>query len=346
MATEDDFQVIASPPFNVNVDNIKPSTKGIDVSRLLSAQMPATPRKSEFETNTEYGERVRKASASSLPHGIGPDSVLAVIQPASQFPPLWRGGNDTIETSYSPETEAMTVKLDNWLSCLPLKREVKPTGRYVAENGFGKKVTVTKLIEREICIGIDEGSKTKIDDLSFIFQVPRTDARRVKSNLAILLLGQPSTPFFAEESSHKNPDMSDPVEVDSIRKSIQLRIDDVWIIDSSTGAVLAKHHRSFLNSDPKLAQPPSSLGGCSYPQYHKSEMPNFDLVVEMKFLIRSDGSIESGSIAKSTGVPDLDQRALKTFSKCAFKPGMQNGVPVSGNALVRFHFSDYYAGNY
>jgi len=346
MAAEDNVQVIASPPFYVNVDSIKPSTKGVDVSRLLSAPMPAAPPKNEFETNAEYGERVRKAAAKLLPPGIGPDSMLAVIHPASQFPPKWRGGTDTIKTSYNAETEAMTVKLDSWLFGLPLKRETKSTGRYVSQNGFGTKITVTKLTEHETWIGIDEGSKTNIHDLSFIFRVPRSDAQRVKSNLAILLLGQPSTPFFTKESTHQNPDMSNPVEVDGVRKSMQLRIDDVWVVDSSTGAVLAKHHRGFLNSDPELAQAPSSFGDCTYPSYHKSEMPNFNLVVEIKFLIRSDGSVESGSITRSTGVPDLDQRALDAFSKCAFKPGTQNGVPVTGSTLVKFHFSDYYAGNY
>ena len=115
------------------------------------------------------------------------------------------------------------------------------------ENSFGRKVTVTKLKERETCIGLDESSKAPMDNLSFIFEVPRSDARRVKSNLAILLIGQPASPFFTEETIHKNPSMSDPFEVDSVQKYMRLRVDDVWIVDSSTGAVLAKHRRGFLN---------------------------------------------------------------------------------------------------
>lgn len=340
--------VIASPPFALSDDMLKPNTKGLDVEAFISSALSKKPPvKSEYETNSDFDERMRKFSETAFPGKVGPNKRVAVIHPVSGLPALWRGGNATAEVRYSAETEIMSVELDSWVLCgLPLKRSISPKRKYTATNGFGNKVDVVEADEAEICLELDAGGDTKIDDLVLSFKVPKKDAATVKKSLGVVVIGRLSAPFAKSERQHERPTTKSPIEINKVVRSLVIKSDDVWIINSATGAVLAKHKTPFLNSEPTLAEALKSLGNCNYPRYHKSELPNFNLVVELEFSISANGAISSGSVKKSTGIADLDDRALKSISKCKFKPGMRDGNPVDGIATVKFHFSDYYAGNY
>ncbi|MDI9336459.1 MAG: energy transducer TonB [Gammaproteobacteria bacterium] len=334
--------VIATPPFSLTDEVLKSNTKGLDVEALItSALSKSPPTKSEYETNSDFEERLRKFSETAFSGKVGPNKKVAVIHPVSALPALWRGGNATAEVRYNAETEVMSVELDSWLLCgLPLKRNISPKRKYTAANGFGNKVEVIQADETETCLDLDDGGETKINDLVLSFKVPKKDAASVKKSLGVVIIGRLAPPFAKSERQHERPTMESPVEINKLVRSLVIKPDDVWLINSATGTVLAKHKTPFLNSEPILAE----ARKCNHPRYHKSELPNFNLMVELEFSIDASGAISSGSVKKSTGIVDLDDRALKAISKCKFKPGMRDGNPVDGVAIVKFHFSDYYAG--
>lgn len=51
--------------------------------------------------------------------------------------------------------------------------------------------------------------------------------------------------------------------------------------------------------------------------------------VWIKSLIYKDGSIRESKVHKSSGVESLDRAALETAAKWVFKPGIQNGKPIT-----------------
>jgi TonB family protein len=339
--------VHALPPFAITDDTIKPGTKGLDVERTLaSALKQQAPVKSEFETNAEFSERLKKFAVRALPAQISNGGFFAVVQLASSLPPLWLGGNAATEITYSPETEVLSVTLDSWLGCLPLRRVTTPKRKYTAKNGFGQQVTVLEAEVSETCIGISDSSPSPIDDISFSIDVSRGDAPKLKPRLAFALIGKAVPPFAKSEDSHDKPTMKQPLELHTRQRSLVMELVDVWLVDIGTGSVLAKHMTPLTNSKPSLLGGFRSINGCSHPSYGKSEVPNFDLVVELAVSVKFDGSITETSVSRSTGIPSLDSRAVDAVSKCKFKPGTKDGQPMDGVAVVKFHFDSSHAHGY
>lgn len=339
--------VHATPPFLLTDDAIRPSTVGFDIEKqLASLSKQKVSSKTEFETNAEFNDRLQKSASKALPAPISTSGNFAVIQLVSSFPKLWLGGNATSETSYSPEAEVMSVKLNSWLGCLPLRRTTTSKRKYAAKNGFGQQITVLEADVSETCIEIAESSQTRITDIAFSFDVPRSDAAKLKPRLAFVVIGKVVPPFVKTETSHAEPTMKEPLELHTYKRSLVMAIADVWLVDTGTGTVLAKHATPFSNSQPSLIGGFRSINGCRYPSYGKSQVPNFDLVVEMAVKVKADGSINEASVARSTGVSDLDARAIQAVSRCKFKPATKEGQPVDGVATVKFHFDASHAGGY
>jgi TonB family protein len=339
--------VSANPPFYLTDDTLKANPKGIDVEVSIGAALKLKPPvKTEYETNLEFDDRLKKFSEKAFTAKNGLANRVAVIHPASAFPLLWRGGNPTIESEYDAETEIMSVKLDSWLGCLPLKRTIKSKRQYSATNGFGQKVNVVEADEFETCLGLDASGSTTLNDLSFSFRIAKRDAPSVRKVLGVVVIGQLAPPYATEEREHEQPTTKSPVELHRVKRSLNLKVDDVWIINITSGAVLTKHNSLFSNSEPAIGESFSSIGRCQSPTYRKSELPNFNLVVDLEFVIRSDGSIATSSIKKSSGIDSLDKRAIESISRCSFKPGTKNGVPIEGTTIVKFHFGESNAQNF
>lgn len=333
--------VKSNPSFYLTDDALKANSKGLDVEVTIGTLLKLKPPvKTEFETNLEFETRLKKFSEKVFSSKNGFANRIAVIHPASAFPLLWRGGNPSIESEYNAETEIMSVKFDSWLGCLPLKRTFKFKRQYAAINAFGHKVNVVEADEHETCLGFDSVGSTLLNDLSFRFRIAKIDAPSVKNFLGIVVIGQIVPPYVTEEHEHEYPTIKSPVELHSVKRSLNLKVDDVWIINMASGAVLSKHNSLFSNSEPAIDENFSSIGPCQSPIYWKSELPDFNRVVTLEFFIRSDGSVASSSIKKSSGVDSLDKRAIESISRCRFKSGTKNGVSSEGVATVKFHFGE------
>ncbi|MDF3983842.1 energy transducer TonB [Luteibacter sp. PPL201] len=61
--------------------------------------------------------------------------------------------------------------------------------------------------------------------------------------------------------------------------------------------------------------------------------------VIVKALIGTDGGVREVSLARSSGRPDLDDKALDVIRQRHFKPPMKNGAPASGYAYIPVAFS-------
>jgi TonB family protein len=126
---------------------------------------------------------------------------------------------------------------------------------------------------------------------------------------------------------------------------LNLQVDDLWIVNSNSGVVLAKVKTPYFNSAPTLAQKLKSSGECQYPRYQNKELPNNDLVVELELDVGADGGVLGSSIKKSTGISSLDERARVAISGCKFKPARKEGVAVRALGTAKFHFTSRYGRN-
>ncbi len=61
--------------------------------------------------------------------------------------------------------------------------------------------------------------------------------------------------------------------------------------------------------------------------------------VILRVIIALDGSPKEITVEKSSGFRELDQAAIAAVKTWSFNPGMRNGRPYEGAALVPFDFN-------
>lgn len=339
--------VFASTPFSKSADSIAPKTRGIEVAATLrSAAAVAAMSKGEYETHAEFALRRRVALERALKGVVPVGKPFAVIHPLNAFPLRELA---PVQVEYSAETEVLALRFNTTIDCMMLASSTRPTGSYVGTSIQGIKAGVATVERHETCVGVGEDSKVlKGLSSSLEFPIPRSQAKSAKAELAIAFIGVITDPFVRTEKFHRRPTLRSPLDMVEVRDSLMMNLEDVWVIHTPTGKVLAKLDGEFSNAAPRLAQSfaTSFSGDCTYPEYRKSELPNFNLVVTMAVPILSDGRVGKGAVIESTGNGDLDGRALEALSKCAFKPGRKNGVTYDGEAIVKFHFGPDRAKNY
>ncbi|RYZ08460.1 MAG: energy transducer TonB [Myxococcales bacterium] len=72
------------------------------------------------------------------------------------------------------------------------------------------------------------------------------------------------------------------------------------------------------------------MKGCRLPQYPKrSEEKGEEGVVVLRFLVGTDGAVQSAQLVSSSGFERLDTAAREAFMKCKFTPGTVDGVSVT-----------------
>lgn len=72
------------------------------------------------------------------------------------------------------------------------------------------------------------------------------------------------------------------------------------------------------------------MKGCRLPQYPKrSEEKGEEGTVVLRFLVGTDGSVQTAQLVTSSGFERLDAAAREAFMKCKFTPGTVDGVSVT-----------------
>ncbi len=75
------------------------------------------------------------------------------------------------------------------------------------------------------------------------------------------------------------------------------------------------------------------------PQYPESALEQkLEGRVILKGTIREDGNVYDILVVSSSGVGEMDRRAIDAFRQFEFIPGKVNGVPVRVHIVVPFHF--------
>jgi bla regulator protein BlaR1 len=105
-------------------------------------------------------------------------------------------------------------------------------------------------------------------------------------------------------------------------------------------ACLANAHvpASALPGDGMLNRHPVlDFDHCAIPQYPQADIAALhEGKVDIMFEVRTDGTIGSSRVDRSSGYRGLDEAALTALSKCRFHPALQDGRPVAGWQPVQY----------
>ena len=79
------------------------------------------------------------------------------------------------------------------------------------------------------------------------------------------------------------------------------------------------------------------FASCQKPVYPPAALEKHEQgTVTMSFDIDAEGHVTGARVERSSGSPDLDQEALGSIAKCAFKPATHDGTPHSSIAHVQY----------
>ena len=113
--------------------------------------------------------------------------------------------------------------------------------------------------------------------------------------------------------------------IESKKKTIQIFI---FVCSLLASCAYAQTSKAVLNGS-----------SCAKPEYPSSSRRSEEEgTVQLKFLVGADGKILHSEVEKSSGFGRLDQATLEALSKCNFKPGMKDGLPIESFASLRYTF--------
>lgn len=106
-------------------------------------------------------------------------------------------------------------------------------------------------------------------------------------------------------------------------------------VEEATPAIVEKAAPVVQDAPPAKAAGPAKtmarlMKGCRLPQYPKrSEDKGEEGVTVLRFLVGTDGNVQTAQLVSSSGFERLDNAAREAFMKCKFTPGTVDGAVVT-----------------
>lgn len=242
-------------PFDVHQDRLPPQFTGNSITAIFNAvQHRLDLRKSEFESDARYQERIAKLSNSRLVGDVPLNGTIAVALTCDTSEPHRECDH------YDAESGSMYVEVP-FLSVQPgtgsdeyqpasiqVKEEASrriPAG--IAQNGFGARFAISSqdvtryFIDAVPPYWLNAASVQPAageTNPRFELQMIPEQAMRAKSNLRELIIGRITPPFLGDvEDAVNEPRQSYPIRTSMHVRSIHMTIDEVWFYNSRTGEV-------------------------------------------------------------------------------------------------------------
>lgn len=255
---------------------ISPHYAGNDLQKIYTALEGRAEPKGEFETTSEYQNRLSPAMTMPIAGELRPDSMLAfVIQP---------GGNldsGRFNHRYDADKEEMLVILtpaetyqDDKYKKQDSAGHIETTNAiiweegirsrsYMASNAFGASTEVTSSIHDRYALlydtstSVDEMVKMandgRVDELVGVkevrFHLPISEAKAIGDRLRVLVICSIKEVPVMSGSAYSAPTISAPVEIAFKDKYLHVTLDSIWVFDDETGKVLAKQELPSHQAD-------------------------------------------------------------------------------------------------
>ena len=177
-------------------------------------------------------------------------------------------------------------------------------------------------------------------------------SKNVPSNMSAKLVEQTTlTEALPERAQPSNPSQNIPVLTKPVTTQTKVTPRQIKKTDGNPHQI-SQNKSTAIESALTVASPASAQAEgesiaapamlepgvhCPKPEYPKASRRLLEEgVVTLKFLVDTDGHVLKAEIAKSSGFERLDDAARIALSKCQFRPGSTNGLPVQSWSSIRY----------
>ncbi len=223
-------------PFDLTAKTLPLGYRGHSFRKMYESAV-LVPPKGEFETTAEYQQRAKRTFDGSYAFVLGERAVSAtydadqevmqVVIRTDGFRP-GVGVRDT-ENGYTVESKKTSER------------------EYIASNAFGASVNVTSTSYDTW--GIIPRPGPLSGGATFAIKLARPEAQRTKSNLRAMVVGRIAREQEAPISTNSESNglwfaeakIDSPSEIHERQFLLRMELIDLWVFDTTTGAILAKH---------------------------------------------------------------------------------------------------------
>jgi hypothetical protein len=259
-------------PVSLSLETVGPSFKGHDVVAIVAElkRSPLGAPKSEFETTPEYEQRMQSLLGSrsrqyvfvldqfSATPSYDADKMVMNVKVTAPF--VTGLFDSEMHIVNNPTEDSMYLS-----SGLELRSTLRSTTHYIATNGFGVKVTVTRSTFDEFGVVISKDDAlfgdiepccdrigTRESVLAVDMDIPT--AKAVKQYLRVALVCTLVNPTIYEGTDEYSATISDPRETRIKQQYLLVHPDELWVYDRRSGHIFGKYVAAYEPSGAKSSK--------------------------------------------------------------------------------------------
>ncbi len=210
-------------PFKSDVDYLTPHFLGHNANLVFLSLIPLAIETQKgcgkFEKKQQCQDRLNELYDRTLWKDFTARDLLAFSIP--------------IDCDYDADAEKF--RCSNFLSDYMWSHKKIGSSSYVGENAFGVKKLVKYEKFENIIIEVD-----KIKPDFTIENIPPNEAKKLSSNLRLLIIGETLQPFVKSKTVSYKPTIDEPSHTEGNNKFVVIELKEVWIYDFETGKIFAK----------------------------------------------------------------------------------------------------------
>lgn len=226
-------QTSLSVPFDLSADSLPANFTGHSCTELAEALKKLKPSKDEFESTESHTKRIEAIADAKLIQNLRAVDPIAFVVKLSEFQVKYNADEKWINLAVM---QLGMNQLHRSSGILVSKIQVS-SDSYIASNAYGRQVKVNRSRDK-VCEVSFHNRESNVTLTGTVQGVEPDEARRLKSGLAFVVIGNLVPPYYRQYFSETKPQIDRPFEVTYSGDSIVLDIAKVWLIEHATGRVL------------------------------------------------------------------------------------------------------------
>lgn len=232
--------------------NLDPKSIGIEISDLMPALKP--PVKGEFETTDEFIDRQGVYSKTKILGELTPSSLFAVSGGgwfSANISTRYLADTGVLVVEPGPSVVPLVVREKQWLWA-PLENRHKKVATQLKRNAYGTTMDVDRVKISIDGLAFTDGSvklKPGQRGLSYEIKIDAAAAKALKDHVGVLYIGRLVAPFVVENDWYQNATWSDPRDIELKHRAAVMDVQELWIVNTTTGRVLHKAKSPLMTPD-------------------------------------------------------------------------------------------------
>ena len=233
-------------PFDLNRKQLPLDYKGINPVLLYNQihNRSNNLNKSDYETTSQYNERISLERGKPLFSKIYTDSILAFVL-KQNIDYNYNADNQTLNSQIrlSYYTKYYDVKSYDFNRKSIMLEIFNKESTYSGSNAFGFNVTVNKTEQNKYDLLLENWKSLNIESLiQFSIKIDAFNAKQIIESklLGYLFIGKICEPYTCEGYSYDLPTIDLPEEYITNIKYINLHVIEIWLFNMKTGEIYSK----------------------------------------------------------------------------------------------------------